>query len=123
MPKASEHKAKAESNLRFLGTINVDEYPDWAAVVAFYTAVHFVEGVRAKAAEGHSQNHDDRLTYVANRHNKIHTNYHILQNVSMLARYQSRGDFFTQFQPADVSTIVVGRHLAAVIAYCQATGV
>ncbi len=117
MPKASEHKTKAAHNRQFLDGIACDGFPDWAAVVAFYTAVHLVERVRAASGDGHSENHDDRLAYVANNHAEIHTALHILQNASMLARYQSRGDFFTQFQPEDVQTRLIDQFLAAIDAY------
>ncbi|MBY0456455.1 MAG: hypothetical protein K2V38_03900 [Gemmataceae bacterium] len=117
MPKASEHKTKAAHNRRFLDGIDRDGFPDWAAVAAFYTAVHLVERVRAASGDGHSEGHDDRLSYVANNHGEIHTAYHILQNASMLARYQSRGDFFNQFQPEDVQQRLVDQFLAAIDAY------
>jgi hypothetical protein len=114
MPKASEHKTKATHNRQFLNTIAIPDYPDWAAVVAFYTAVHLVERVRAAAGHGHSRDHDDRLSYVANNLETIHTAYTILQNVSMLARYESRGDFFKQFQPEDVESRLIGQYLTAI---------
>lgn len=117
MPKASEHKTKAEHNRRFLDGIAVEHFPDWATVVAFYTAVHLVERVRAASGDGHSQDHDGRLSYVANVHGEIHTAYHILQNASMLARYQSRGDFFSQFQAEDVQQRLIAEFLAAIESY------
>jgi hypothetical protein len=117
MPKAGEHKAKADHNRRFLETVAVGDFPDWVTVAAFYTAVHLVERVRAASGEGHSQSHDERLSYVANVHAPIHTAYHILQNASMLARYQSRGDFFQQFQPEDVRARLVDEFLASIEAY------
>ena len=45
MPSASQHRSKAERNRQFLSTISVNEYADWAAVVAFYAAVVIVQGV------------------------------------------------------------------------------
>lgn len=120
MPKASEHKTKAEHNRQFLNGIAVDTFPDWAAVAAFYTAVHLVERVRAASGDGHSQDHDGRLSYVATVHGEIHTAYHILQNASMLARYQSRGDFFTQFQAEDVQQRLIDQFLVAIEAYVVA---
>src|SRR4051794_23302754 len=102
MPTASQHQAKAANNRAFLATITVDQFPDWVVTVAFYVAVHTVERLRAAHGDGHSENHEDRLAYVQHRWPAIHTDYHILQNVSVLARYGSVSDFFAQFQPEDV---------------------
>jgi hypothetical protein len=117
MPSADQHRKKAESNHRFLETISIDDYPDWVVVVAFYSAVHLVECLRAADGNGHSTDHDDRLQYVQAFHPTIHTAYHQLQNASMLARYQSRGDFFNQFQPTQVTDLLIGRYLAAIERY------
>lgn len=117
MPKASEHKTKAEHNRQFLDGISRDGFPDWVAVAAFYTAVHLVERVRAASGDGHSEGHDERMAYVGQAHGEIHTAYHILQNASMLARYQSRGDFFAQFQPDEVQQILVEKCLGAIENY------
>ena len=117
MPSADQHRRKAESNRRFLDTISPDDHPDWVVVAAFYTAVRLVERVRAAAGHGHSTGHEDRLAYVREVHPDIHTAYHQLQNASMLARYQSHGDFFSQFQPEEVSELLVGRYLAHIEQY------
>jgi hypothetical protein len=76
-----------------------------------------VERIRAAAGDGHSRDHDDRLSYVQNVHPTIHTAYHQLQNASMLAPYQSRGDFFNQFQPDQVTKLIVGRYLVEIEKY------
>ncbi len=120
MPKASEHKTKAAHNRLFLNGIDVVAFPDWVAVVAFYTAIHHVERIRAAAGDGHSQSHEDRLTYVVSVLPDIHTAYYILQNASMLARYQSRGDFFAQFQADDVQQRLLDQFLAVIEAYVVA---
>src|SRR5262245_1358951 len=98
MPNKDQHRRKAEANRRFLGTISLDDFPDWVVVAAFYTAVHLVEQVRAAIGDGDSVNHEDRLAYIQERHPGIHTAYHQLQNASMLARYQSNSAFFAQLQ-------------------------
>lgn len=107
MPSADQHRNKADRNRDFLNSIDRDQFPDWVAVVAFYTAVHLVERLRAKAGDGDSTSHEDRLNYVQHRLQEIHSPYQILQNVSMLARYQSVADFFNQFQPEDVQKKLV----------------
>jgi hypothetical protein len=42
MADEAGHLTKAQSNRRFLETID-DGFPDWLAIVAFYTAVHLIE--------------------------------------------------------------------------------
>jgi hypothetical protein len=117
MPTASQHKGKAEHNRKFLGEIRIDAYPDWVAVAAFYTAVHLVERLRAASGHGDSTDHEDRLTYVQHVHPAIHTPYHLLQNVSLLARYQSNADFFAQFQPEDIRVRIVEGSLPVIEQY------
>src|SRR6059058_3119301 len=120
MPSADQHRNKAERNRRFLNSIALDDFPEWVVVAAFYTAVHLVERLRAAAGDGDSTSHEDRLDYVQHHHpNEIHSAYHILQNVSMLARYQSAGDFYAQFQPEDVAKEIVGNRLVRVEQYVQ----
>src|SRR5688572_11492157 len=122
MPSASQHRSKAERNRKFLATISLTEFPDWVAIAAFYTAVHLVEQYRAAAGDGDSTSHEERLDYVQHRLPKdIHAAYHILQNVSMLARYQSTADFFNQFQPEDVEAKIVNGRLALIEKYIEAS--
>lgn len=120
MPSADQHRNKAERNRQFLNSISLTDYPEWVVVAAFYTAVHLVERLRHLAGDGHSTSHEDRLEYVQHHlPDAIHTDYHILQNVSMLARYQSTADFFAQFQPADVAEQLVNNRLARIEQHVQ----
>jgi hypothetical protein len=117
MPNASKHRLKVESNRKFLATISCDDYPEWAVVVAFYTAVHLVERLRAASGDGDSTSHEDRLSYVQQVHPQIHTSYYQLQNASMLARYQARSDFFKQFQPEQVTELLINKYLVQIEQY------
>jgi hypothetical protein len=119
MPSADQHRKKAESNRKFLDSISLDDYPDWVVVAAFYTAVHLVERVRALAGDGDSTAHEDRLAYIQANHPAIHTAYHILQNASMLARYQSNATFFGQFQRDIIRDRLVGQYLTAIEKYAE----
>ena len=56
MAAQSQHEVKARNNRDFLREIDATVRADWAVVVAFYTAVHLVERLRAQAGE-HSTNH------------------------------------------------------------------
>jgi len=98
-----------------MDSISIDDFPEWVVVAAFYTAVHLIEQLRAVAKDGDSTSHEDRLDYVQHHFpSEIHTAYHILQNVSMLARYQSMSDFYAQFQPEDVSREIITNRLAQI---------
>ena len=120
MPSADQHRNKAERNRKFLRSIALDEFPDWVAVAAFYTAVHRIEQYRAFVGDGDSTSHEDRLNYVQRcLPNAIHSAYHILQNVSMLARYQSTADFYAQFQAEDVQKEIVETRLAWIEDFVQ----
>jgi len=83
----------------------------------FYTAVHLIEQLRACCGDGDSTGHEDRLAYVQEKHPKIHASYHVLQNASMLARYQSNSDFFQQFQKDTVADSLISVHLASIEEY------
>ena len=60
MGSHAQHQSKAEHNGRFLASINAQEFPDWAVVVAFYKAVHLVEMLLAKAQSFHSDSHREK---------------------------------------------------------------
>ena len=119
MPSADQHRKKAEKNRALLALVSPNDYPDWVVVIAFYTAVHLVERLRAASGDGHSRDHADRLAYVHMHHSTIHTAYYQLQNASMLARYQSNADFFRQFHADEVTTILIDRYLTAVEKYVK----
>jgi hypothetical protein len=119
MPSVDQHRNKARSNRKFLDTISIDDFPDWVVVAAFYTAIHLIEELRARSGHGDSTGHEDRLAYVREEHAQLHTAYHILQNASMLARYQSNAAFFKQFQRDIITERLVGKYLAEIEIYVQ----
>lgn len=120
MPTASQHQNKAERNRKFVDSISIDDFPEWVVVAVFYTAVHIAERLRAAGGHGHSGSHEQRLTYIQRNHPDIHTNYHMLQNASLLARYQSSKEFFDQFQPEEITEKFVEGRLAPIEAYAAA---
>jgi hypothetical protein len=120
MPNSRQHKEKAARNREFLDTISVDDYPDWAVVVAFYAAVHLAERLRTlerNASQQHSTDHNDRLQFVQRKHRGIHAAFHILFNAALLARYETVNSFNTQFTPSDVRDTLVGQHLVSIERY------
>ncbi len=120
MPNSTQHRDKANHNRTFLSTIDVNAYPDWAATVAFYTAVHLVERLRTllpNPMQQHSTDHQDRLTFVQKHHRGIHAPYRDLFNAALLSRYETIHSFDTQFSAHDVQNILIGRHLTRIENY------
>jgi hypothetical protein len=108
MPTATEHGTKAEHNLAFLDRIVLDDFSDWMAIAAFYTAVHLVEQLRALVGE-HRDGHTDRNRTVRQNYPEIHRHYRELFNCSILARYGRAQDFW--LTAADVRELLVANHL------------
>lgn len=118
MPNPSHHQIKAKTNRKFLDSFEWLDYSDWAVVVAFYTAVHLVEQLRALDGQD-SKSHQDRLQYVQANHRAIHTEFHQLLNVSKLARYEANSVFYGQFSNSDVADIVIKQWLTTIEKYVE----
>lgn len=116
MANLSQHRVKARGNREFLREINPLLRGDWAVVVAFYTAVHLVEQLRALAG-GHSKSHQHRLEYLQADHRAIHGDFQRLYFASRLARYDSNSQFYQQFANADIQAVVIDGWLTAVETY------
>ena len=70
MPSADEHQRQAEHNARFLETIDQDEFLDWFATAAFYTAVHLIEktpGMLLRGAQAPIMSRGTRLSSTITR--------------------------------------------------------
>src|SRR5579862_5006888 len=109
MPKTKQHQEKADHNKDFLTTITEDRFCDWKATVAFYSAVHLVEKLRAFDGE-HSQNHDERDRLIRRKFAIIYNSYHQLFNASLTGRYKSVGAF--NISAADVQRMLIDTYLA-----------
>ena len=123
MPNSKQHQAKASHNRAFLASINLNDFPDWAAVAAFYGAVHLVERLRTlrpNASDQHSTDHQDRLQFVQSHHRAIHTQLHELFNASIIARYQTVQSFRSQFSLADVQNTLIDSYLVDIENYVAA---
>jgi hypothetical protein len=92
MPTDAEHQAKYQDNRNVLnahgGMAATSE--SWAAVIAFYAALHLVERLAAQN-NLHHQRHTgpgSRLQYLANhaQHQQILADYMALQTASLLSR-------------------------------------
>jgi hypothetical protein len=86
MTRAADHKAQANHNRSFLSTIDKARFPDWAATVIFYTAVHRVqELLRTKGGKGGG--HVQRNRTLRTKYPKVWREYQPLYTFSRLARY------------------------------------
>ncbi len=121
MPNSPQHREKAVRNLAALATIDVALFPDWAAVMAFYRAVHLVE--RLAAREGppvHHENHHDRADYVRRRHRAIRDDYNTLFDAGLVARYGTIHQFESQFSCDYVRDELIGGCLRRITDYVSA---
>src|SRR3990172_6203344 len=66
MDRTEDHVQKATQNLAFLGSINLtsDTYADWAAVVLFYSALHYVRAAIHVHDRDHGTSHPRTLAAV-----------------------------------------------------------
>lgn len=88
MPTAREHREKARSCERALQRLNErnPEEADWVATIAFYAALHWVDGTLAQHAH-HPTNHRERNR--AAQRMPIWDDYHELYVTSRIARYEA----------------------------------
>lgn len=117
MPTAEQHQAKCAANRTFLTAFSHDSHPDWAAVAAFYTAVHAVERLRETEQQQHSRNHHDRKKYIQKKHPQILSQYNTLLDISLYARYDSISAFLEKVGLVDITNILIGQHLVDVESY------
>lgn len=122
MPSSSEHSDKAELHVGFLRTINATTQPEWAAVVAFYTALHLIE--RLAACESiHHDRHQTRLFYLLRhkKHRIIHSDMSVLRDASEKARYGTVNQFRRAFPGDRTSRILIGECLARIQEHVEAS--
>lgn len=65
----------------------IKEYPDWVSVVAFYTALHFVDAYLLLKHGLYHEHHVDRDKAVALYMRNVYAEYHRLYDLSFRARY------------------------------------
>ena len=91
MPSKREHNAAAFKHLRAY-RVTVAAFPEWGAVMLFYSALHVLESLFA-AEQIHCPDHSRRELYIKTTHKKIWPSYHRLQTESAKARYLQGGAF------------------------------
>jgi hypothetical protein len=121
MPSSAEHRAKYEANRQFLDTGNNGAPLStrdgcWAAIVAFYAALHLVDRLAARI-NFHPGNHADRLSFVANQHRPIYTFYNSLKTASEIGRYGTLNQFAKAYPGTTVQDVLIEKRLAAIENY------
>jgi len=106
MPDIKAHIDKAEHNRKFLETIcqYVERFADWVAVVAFYSALHYVEALFFRfqpSGQKHGTSHEmrERLLKSQRRFKKVARHYWHLWQAATIARYlqNGKGQLYTTF--------------------------
>jgi hypothetical protein len=104
---ATQHLEKADRNKDFLSTslLNfVDRYPDWVSVVAFYSALHYVEAIFATHGL-HYEHHEDRNRQVSLLLQEIENEYLNLYDLGRNSRYGSIGDIPSEDEARQAANI------------------
>ena len=116
MGNQAEHHAKAVRHKEFLQTIP-DEYPDWLATVAFYTAVELIEQLLAERGH-HSKSHFDRKQALKKHypHRTLNQAFHDLYNAALDGRYLPQ-DKAPSVE--DVRNILIGKRLTFIEEYVK----
>jgi len=97
------HLLKAKRNERVLSDFLIKiikECPDWVSIVAFYTALHFVEALLKKQHGLDFANHEERHVFMSVNLSEIFQSYYRLYDLGFSARYKSIKDSPT-FDEAD----------------------
>ncbi len=92
MPSLQEHRTQWDINHSILKELKAqNRYPDWAATVAFYTALHSLERFFARHHQ-HPDNHDERKTILRTYKMQLGLqflrDYLDMYNLSITARYE-----------------------------------
>ena len=84
------HLQKADHNLRFVKTFNMDrtKFLDWAAVAIFYTACHYVDAYLSTKGYFEFKNHGERNEKVEEHLAPIALHYLTLFKAGHDARYK-----------------------------------
>lgn len=120
MPDETEHDAKYRENRAILDgppAFSTVSKP-WAAIVAFYAAVHLIEQLAARDGVHHTRHTGSalRALYLATHavHSVIGPELSALLSASMVARYETVAAFDSGY-PGDVVQVeLIEKHLAAI---------
>ncbi|MBX9677206.1 MAG: hypothetical protein K2X38_00495 [Gemmataceae bacterium] len=126
MPSKAAHLELAKRNGEMLVHLveRIDQFPEWAATVAFYRALHLVEAAFAVDKEiGHGGDHGTRNWHLKKKkkYAKVYAGYRPLWAASIIARYlendEQAGSYicFSEYLSAhDVNRKLVRHYLRVV---------
>jgi hypothetical protein len=126
MPSSAEHRAKHQANRQLLDTGNNGSPLStldgcWAAIVAFYAALHCVDRLGAIATpQVHPtppSAHGKRLRFLYANHRAIYADYNDLKTASEIARYGTLNQFNRAYPGTTVQTILIDQKLVAIENY------
>jgi hypothetical protein len=126
MPSSAEHRAKYEANRQFLDTGNNGSplstlNEPWAAIVAFYAALHLADRLAAAATPPLHPTppnaHGKRLLFLYRNHRPIYSAYNDLKTASEIARYGTLNQFTRVFPVGATQTILVNTNLVGIETY------
>ena len=89
------HLLKAERNRKFLFDFLleiIEACPDWASVVAFYSALHFMEAFLKKTHNLDFEHHEERHRFISRVFPEIFDAYYRLYDLGFNSRYGSIKD-------------------------------
>lgn len=130
MPSSAEHQVKYQENRTFLDTGGAgggalaSSNASWAAIVAFYAALHLVERLAARLNLHHTPPaaHGQRERWLRShpQHRAILTAYNDLRTASEIARYGTANQFTRAYPGSTVQSILIDHRLVAIEAYVNA---
>ena len=115
------HLLKAKRNKKFLleHLMKIlDNCPDWVSIVAFYSALHFIEAFLKKNYGLDFGHHEERHVFMSNNvPRKIFSAYYRLYDLGFNSRYKSikdaptcdEADSAVRFDLANVENFVMSR--------------
>jgi hypothetical protein len=119
-----DHIALANRNHDVLQHLlqDVESFPEWVTIVAFYKAVQIVDAVLVRNRGRCGHGHHERLESLkAGGHKQLHKHYRALWGASCVARYLYDSDsrkayssFTDYLAPQQVEKVIVKRRLAGV---------
>ena len=113
------HLLKAERNKKFLLKYLMevlDRCPDWGSIVAFYSALHFIEAFLKRNYGQDFERHEERHRFMSsNVPRRIFSAYYRLYDLGFSARYKSikdaptceEADSAVRYDLADVEKFVM----------------
>jgi hypothetical protein len=129
VPSSSEHQVKYLENRTFLDTGGAggplaSSNAPWAAIVAFYAALHLVERLTARQNLHHTPPaaHGQRGRWLRShpQHRAIFSAYNDLRTASEVARYGTVNQFNRYYPGNTVQTVLIDQKLVVIENYVNA---